>query len=443
MISIQYLLIFWMMHLTIFSFLNFEQKLSVKKLNVVIFIVFLILDLFRYMQDGYHSVQPYDVKLGLGAVIIVFVYSLQGFKSLLVWTVVIISLIIASLISHISSGFLLPIIGIDGNELFENPMVSTIGIASGLVLFKLLNFIINKFKLQINVYGLTKKEGLIIILFLVMFGFYVDNMYSIINQHTYTFRFVLNVLSLLVGVVPVYGAIYIISQKNYIRYVESREQQQDLLIKEERIHYDKMRERDEEMRAFKHDIDAELDYIKKLTQDGELDEVFNHIDEMKGITDKVVRPITQSTGLNTVDPSWYNLITNKEYEDIECDWLGKVPGNLVISNREIVKLFSNLLKNAFEAAINSKGDKYVKVEINDQPKQLTIIVKNSHSNDVKESGEGIFITSKLKNEEHGIGTHIVKDIIAKYDGLVRYTYDDHEFIVKIVFGSHIYKKNWL
>jgi len=52
MISIQYLLIFYMMQLTVFSFLNFEKKRATKKPNIVIFTGFLILDLFRYLQAG-------------------------------------------------------------------------------------------------------------------------------------------------------------------------------------------------------------------------------------------------------------------------------------------------------------------------------------------------------------------------------------------------------
>ena len=139
MISIQYLLIFYMMHLTVFSFLNFRKKRDTKRPNITIFTVFLILDLFRYLQYGYHRVQFYDSELVLIVAAFVLVYSLQGFKRLSIWLAVVSSLLISSFISTTASGFLLTILRIDLTNRSENPMISIVGMLSGLLLFQVFN----------------------------------------------------------------------------------------------------------------------------------------------------------------------------------------------------------------------------------------------------------------------------------------------------------------
>jgi len=225
-----------------------------------------------------------------------------------------------------------------------------------------------------------------------------------------------------------------------IKYVESREQQQAMLFEEERVYYEMMSEKNDEMRIFKHDIAEELDYIDELAQNGELSEISNHITKMRGVIAKTVRPILQNTGMTAVNSSWYSLTTNKKYVDIECEWLGKIPSNIVIDNRDVVRLFSNLLKNAFEAAFNSENRKYVKVEIITQEKKLMIMIKNSYSNNINKAADGTFITTKLEKENHGIGTRIIRDIVTVYNGVMQHTYDGNEFIVQIVFGANIYNE---
>jgi len=439
MISIQYLLIFYMMQLTVFSFLNFEKKRETKKPNIVIFTGFLILDLFRYLQAGQHNVYIYDSGIVLTVAVVVLVYSLQGFKRLSMWLVAVSSLLISSFISTVASGFLLTAIGIDLTHLNENPIISIIGMVSGLLLFQIFIIISKKLKLQINVYGLSKKEIFIIILFVGMFGFYINNMYNMIDANAGSFRLLINIFSLLIGIVPLFGVMYIIMQKDYIKYVESREQQQESFFKQERTHYQQMNERNKEIRLFKHDIDEELDYIHQLASIGNLDEIAKHIEKMKDVTAKIVRPISQNTGSDIIDAIWYRLTTDERYSNINYEWLGKVPDNIVMDNRHVMKLFANLLKNAFEATHQSQ-DKYVKVKIIVEANRLAIVIKNSHANKIKENADGTFVTTKLEKENHGIGIRIIKDVIATYNGAIQYIYDENEFTVKIAFGLGIYVK---
>jgi len=215
MISVQYILIFLMMHLLLFSILNYDKKNKVRNLNILIIAVFAILDAIRYLQAGYHSIQMYDSPLVLGAAVLVLIYSLQGFKKLSRWISVFMSLLIISFISTVSSGFLMTILGIYRREVVYNPVISVLGMVSGLLLMTGFYFIMKNLGIQINIYELTKKNVAIIVFFVIMLGFYIDNLHLMIAAGSSGPRQFINILSLLVGVIPIYGVIYIITQKVY------------------------------------------------------------------------------------------------------------------------------------------------------------------------------------------------------------------------------------
>jgi len=278
-----------------------------------------------------------------------------------------------------------------------------------------------------------------IIFFLVIFGYYVDNMYITITHDVGRFRFFMNILSLLVGLIPVLGMAYIITQKDYIKYIEAREKEQDLLFEEERIHYEQKLKKDEEMSGFKHDIDDEIDYLWHLMQKKDINEMSKHLVKMKGVTAKLVKSNDQDTGLAVTNASWYALISNDAYADIKYKWLGKLPSHIAMDNRDIVRLFSNLLKNAFEAATLSKGDKYVEVQVIEERNRLAVTIKNSYLNKIKAFEDGTLKTTKLKREKHGIGTRIIKEIVEAYNGKIKYDYDENEFITRVSFGGNIYQ----
>ena len=439
MISVQYILIFLMMHLLLFSILNYDKKNKVRNLNILIIAVFAIVDAIRYLQAGYHSIQMYDSPLVLGAAVLVLIYSLQGFKKLSRWISVFMSLLIISFISTVSSGFLMTILGIYRREVVYNPVISVLGMMSGLLLMTGFYFVMKNLGIQINIYELTKKNVAIIVFFVIMLGFYIDNLHLMIAAGSSGLRQLINILSLLVGVIPIYGVIYIITQKDYIKYIEAREHEQDLLFKEELVHYDRMNEWNEELAAFKHDIDDELDYLAQLAHHQKSSDISDHITKMRGAVATIVRPMSQNTGSKATDSVWYNLTTNEEYRDVECKWLGKIPHNIMIDSRDLLKLFSNLLKNAFEAAAQSTEEKYVHVEIFDEETRLKSLIRNSHSNEIRKFRDDVFITTKLAKERHGIGTRVIKDVVMKYGGKIKYIYDEKEFHVTVIFGANIYQ----
>ena len=436
MVSVQYLLVSWMVYLIIFSFLEFDQKKGIKPFSFAIFMGFAVLDLLRYWQVGGHHVQLADLFLGAVSVMLVMLYALQGYQKISMWILVITSFLVASFTSLLAAGFLLTILDINIRDLvFNHPMMSLVGLISGLILFQIFKVIIKRSDLKLSINSLSKKDILMMVLFLGMFGFYVGDFHVIMNENTASLRMMLGVVSFLVRVIPLYGMIYIATQKARIRYVEKREKARDLLFEKERISYQKMNERHEEVNVFKHGIDDELDYLYQLAQNNDLDEISAHIAKMKDVMPKRI----ESIGPVAINTSWYVLISNEKYAHVQHEWLGKLPPHLMMDNRDMVRLFSNLFKNAFEAAAGSKIEKYVKVSVIARRNRLLIMIRNSYSHEIKAASDGTLKTTKLKKEVHGIGTKVIKEVVAAYGGKIKYDYDGEEFVASVAFGASVYQ----
>lgn len=437
MISIQFILVFYMVHLTVFSILNVEKQKSIKILSALCFIALVALDIGRYLSDGYHTVQVYDSPLSLGLIIVLILYSIGSFKRLSMWIAVASSLLIIVSINTVSAGFILPIFGFDTRFLSVDPFLSVLGLVSGLILLTLLYLLIKKVNLPINIYSLTRVDVITILLFLIMFGYYIANMQTLVFYNITPFRSILNVLTMLVGLVPIYFIIYIITQKDYIHEMKLKEENQELLFESQLAHYEIMRGMDLELKKFQHDISDELNHLEYLAREGDINEMLNHISLMQKEKSEINNLRTFNTGLNCVNSSWYNLISDEKYKNIEYEWLGKIPPNLAIDTRDAMKLFANLLKNAFEAAKCAEVSKYVKVHVYFDKNEFRIIIHNSHANKLIPADNGIFVTTKDNKNNHGIGTKIIKDIVTKYNGSLSHEYTDTEFIVKVAFGSNV------
>jgi len=434
MIAIQYFLVFWMIYLTVFSILQIKKKNKIWIHNSIIISIFGILDVIRFINDGQHSVRFYDSPLTLTIAILLLVYSAGGFTKLSIWIIVLCSLWMIVVINTIATGFVLPFLGIDIRYLSINPILSVLGLIIGASVVFFLSFLIKRLDLRIDVFSLSKIDVFSIIVFMITFGFYVGNMQIFIFETAVTYRLVFNIVSLFVGVVPIYGVFYIITQKKYIKDIRYQEEQQALLFEEERKHFEQIREIDQEIKKFKHDISDEIEHIEQLVNNGNLEEVIEHIGKMKIETNRIISPKIFYTGLNSVNSSWYNLTTNEKYKDINYKWLGTIPPNLIIENRDMMKLFSNLLKNAFEASNKAIGHKFIWVEISNDD-CFRIKITNSHANNIISLTNGTFETSKLDKKSHGIGTQIIMDIVNKYNGFINHEFNDTEFTVKIVFNN--------
>lgn len=100
-----------------------------------------------------------------------------------------------------------------------------------------------------------------------------------------------------------------------------------------------------------------------------------------------------------------------------------------IPSNDVSILMANLLDNAIEAC-EYVTDKYIKVNIKKENDNLWITVKNHIENSVLEQNESL-ITTKKDKKQHGLGIKSIKDVVAKYQGSLKYYEEEQEFCCKI------------
>ena len=99
-------------------------------------------------------------------------------------------------------------------------------------------------------------------------------------------------------------------------------------------------------------------------------------------------------------------------------------------------LIGNLLENAIEAARQTET-KYLNVYIALQKGVLKIQIENSYVTETisevnKRDGSRIFLTTKKKKEQHGIGLKNVKKIVELYNGNIDIQTRGNIFSVKLI-----------
>ncbi len=82
-------------------------------------------------------------------------------------------------------------------------------------------------------------------------------------------------------------------------------------------------------------------------------------------------------------------------------------------------LLANLLDNAIEACAKNKGDSAITLKIWSDAGYYCIEIVNTVENDILKSNPEL-VTSKVDKSLHGVGLQTVRDIVAKYDGMISF-----------------------
>ena len=445
MFSIQYALAFWMIDLILFRILNFEPQKEVKRLSLTLFIMLGVFDLVRHIHYGYQPVSGYATLIGFGALFVTGVYAIGTFQSWRAWLSVGLVILIAMFISLVADGFIFTLLRIDTTLSAKmRSIYDVIGISAGALLLFVFYQVVKKFNwnVRVNADALTKMEVVLIIFFLFVFGYFVTAIYALGRGHEHQgLGALISFLALLSGIVALYLMMHLAKQKSVIKEVESREKQQALVIKQQMKHDELMSARNEEIKVFRHNIHDELTYLHGLLLNSECEKSILYVRKMRGVlTDIDQKTKVVDTGSKAVNASWNVLINDEQYQEITATWTGKLPVDLLIDDRDLLLLFSNVLSNAFEAA-QKASDKYVKVKIDRKDNGLFINVSNSYSDAVQKTAAHDFVTSKADQGNHGIGTRIIKNVIdkyKKYHGQVQFSYSDGNFWIAIFFNGDIY-----
>ena len=91
----------------------------------------------------------------------------------------------------------------------------------------------------------------------------------------------------------------------------------------------------------------------------------------------------------------------------------------------------NILVNAIEACEKTSSNRVVSISVQIINKKLCIIEKNTMSGNLVLDKAGIPVTTKNDKKNHGLGTKNIRDVVAKHDGMIKFTCEDGWFEIAL------------
>lgn len=202
-------------------------------------------------------------------------------------------------------------------------------------------------------------------------------------------------------------------------------------IREQERYINDIRLKDEEMRKFRHDINAHMMILQTYCENNDKNRFSDYLAQIKGKME--LYEIKRYTGHSAVDAVIGTLINNAQEKGVEVKWHGELKNDIDIMVYDLCTLFYNLIKNSVEAALKMpSGEGWIEVKIYPYNNRVYICVKNSYAGQITKNRNGDILTSKKEKDLHGIGMKNIKSTIQKYGGEIENKYMDNIFIVEII-----------
>lgn len=176
----------------------------------------------------------------------------------------------------------------------------------------------------------------------------------------------------------------------------------------------------EALRANTHEYLNKLHVISGLLQIGEVKEAVRFITGEASETENGYHTIIRQIKHRTVAALLFGKQSRAKELDIHFilrkdSYLGE--HNDYLTTRELVTIIGNLLENAFEAVKEKQDMKQTELFIASDEKGITIVVDDTGCGMTKEQIGMVFDRQYTTKEEgHGIGLHLVREIVQKHEG---------------------------
>lgn len=177
-----------------------------------------------------------------------------------------------------------------------------------------------------------------------------------------------------------------------------------------------------------HEFKNQMMCIRSLIDDGEYEAARQYLSKInENAAQQVHRINTNHIIVNAIINTKYQEACNK---NIVVVFKGNDLSDIRLKNEDIVIILSNLLNNAMEACEQCTKNKRIKVNIQQNKKELIISVRNTYEHTLLiENGE--YKTTKGK-DGHGIGIKNIIQTVEKYHGEYAIYHDDNEFQISII-----------
>ena len=196
------------------------------------------------------------------------------------------------------------------------------------------------------------------------------------------------------------------------------------MVEEKKIHSSELKE----LHKLNHELKNKVFYMKEMLDAknyDKLEQYFNENFELR------IDSNDDFTGNKVIDDCI--KIKRAKAQQNNISFLieaGTLPEG-VIDEGDLTEVLFNLLDNAIDAESDSITDKWVKLKIRFLKGYIYIDVSNATNHNVLEENPD-FLTSKEDIDRHGFGMEIIREIVNKYNGMMRFDSSEKHFEVNIM-----------
>lgn len=192
--------------------------------------------------------------------------------------------------------------------------------------------------------------------------------------------------------------------------------------------YENMQNRMEETRRAKHDMRQTFIVIQSFLQNNNIERLKEYVIQyVESLPMDTVITHSQNDALNAL-LIYYNVLADKNNIKFKVSIDGDYESRK-IADADTVILMGNLLENAIEACLKQKKEAYISLHIKNIQDSIIITLDNSYQGTLQKNGNHL-VSSKDKHA--GIGISSIEKIVGKYNGTVKFDYDDRTFYSSVL-----------
>lgn len=214
--------------------------------------------------------------------------------------------------------------------------------------------------------------------------------------------------------------------KDYKDFLEQQALEKQLQLYQKQLAL--MEKSQQSIRSLRHDMKYHLVFLHSCLEKGDIPSALRYLDEIEKCIEASENFI--HSGNHTADSILNHHLSRAA--KLGCELSAKIiiPPTLNISDFDLNTLLGNLLENALDALQKVEKrtlDIYIHYEIN----ILYISIYNSYDG-ICQKRNGRYISTKKDTENHGYGMRSIQAIVKKYNGISRFTADEHIFRADII-----------
>ena len=241
--------------------------------------------------------------------------------------------------------------------------------------------------------------------------------------------YLISIVFVIIGIfIQLAAVILLFTQRNVYK---EKEEITDKFLNEQKNHYEYLENREKETKKFRHDLRSHMEMISNLAKNHQYDKIDDYLEKMHFKIESFGQIVTVQNGI-------VDAIINQYYEKamqngVTMEVKGRFPVDCNIDAYDLCTIFSNVLSNSLEAAVETE-EKYVSLECGYTDKNIIIVVKNSFNSECQNGGKQ-WRTHKENADYHGYGLENIKDSVKKYSGVFDIETESNIFILKILFSN--------